>query len=140
MTQYTNRLTLAVPESLMDAANNLSLIMGRSADDINTFTTATWEDITGNLYAVASAVSKPIVVQALSTGLPDPLPAHAEDADIALAQQALDAIEVFQSAQGMGESVTEATQAAPSAIILAIDNDPLTALTEMGLTRVEVEL
>jgi hypothetical protein len=129
-TQYTNRLTLAVPESLIDAANNLALIMGRSADDINTFTQATWQDANGNLYAVASAVSKPIVVQALSTGLPDPLPTHAEDADIALAQQALDAIVVFDTG----------VLADTDIIVLAIDDDPLTVLADMGLTRVEAEI
>jgi hypothetical protein len=130
MSQYTNRLTLAIPESLMDAANNLALIMGESASDINTFTTATWQDASGNLYAVCSAVSKPVVVQALSTGLPDPLPSHAEDADVTLAQQALDAIEVY------GEGVTVST----SKIVLAIDDNPLDALAGMGLTRLEEDL
>jgi hypothetical protein len=129
-TQYTNRLTLAVPESLMDAANNLALIMGRSTADINTFTSASWQDASGNLYAVCSAVSKPIVVQALSTGLPDPLPTHAENADVTLAQQALDAIVVFDVGVLVDTDI----------LVLAIDDDPLTALAEMGLTRVEVEL
>jgi hypothetical protein len=127
MTQYTNRLTLAVPELLMGAANNLSLIMGRSTADLNTFTQASWQDASGNLYAVCSAVSKPIVVQALSTGLPDPLPDHAEDANLTLAQQALDIIEVY------GEGVTVST----SKIVLAIDDNPLDALSGMGLTRLE---
>jgi hypothetical protein len=130
MTQYTNRLTLAVPESLMDKANNLSLIMGRSTADINTFAQATWQDASGNLYAVCSAVSKPIVVQALSTGLPDPLPAHAENADVELAQQALDAVEVY----------SEGVAAGVDKIVLAIDDNPLDALAGMGLTIVEVEL
>jgi hypothetical protein len=130
MTQYTNRLTLAAPESLMDAANNLSLIMGRSTADINTFNQASWQDGNGNLYAVCSAVSKPIVVSALSAGLPDPLPAHAKNADVTLAQQALDAIEVY------GEGVTVSA----TKIVLAIDDNPLDALAGMGLTRVEVEL
>jgi hypothetical protein len=129
-TQYTNRLTLAVPEALMDAANNLSLIMGRSTADINTFTQATWEDSSGNLYAVCSAVSKPIVVQALSAGLPDPLPSHAEDADVTLAQQALDVIEVYS------EGVTVGVDK----IVLAIDDNPLDALSGMGLTRLEEDL
>jgi hypothetical protein len=130
MTQYVNRLTLAVPESLMGAANNLALIMGRSTADINTFTTATWQDASGNLYAVCSAVSKPMVVQALSTGLPDPLPSHAENADVTLAQQALDAIEVY------GEGVA----AGVDKIVLAIDDNPLDALSGMGLTRLEEDL
>jgi hypothetical protein len=130
MTQYTNRLTMAVPESLMDASNNLALIMGRSTVDINTFTQTSWQDASGNLYAVCSAVSKPVVVNALYTGLPDPLPAHAENADVTLAQQALDAIVVFDTG----------VLADTDIIVLAIDDDPLTALAEMGLTRVEVEL
>jgi hypothetical protein len=129
-TQYINRLTLAVPESLMGAANNLALIMGRSTADINTFTNASWEDASGNLYAVCSAVSKPVVVQALSTGFPDPLPSHAENADVILAQQALDAIEVY------GEGVA----AGVDKIVLAIDDSPLDALSGMGLTRLEEDL
>jgi hypothetical protein len=128
--QYINRLTLAVPESLMGAANNLALIMGRTTADISTFTNASWQDETGNLYAVCSAVSKPIVVQALSTGLPDPLPTHAEDADVTLAQQALDAIVVFDVG----------VLADTDIIVLAIDDHPLTALADMGLTRIEEQI
>jgi hypothetical protein len=129
-TQYTDRLTLAIPESLMDAANQLALIMGESAADVNTFTQANWQDVSGNLYAVCSAVSKSTVVNALSSGLPDPLPAHADSADVALAQQALDAIEVY------GEGVTVGF----GKIVLAIDGNPLDALAGIGLTIIEQEM
>jgi hypothetical protein len=130
MTQYTNRLTLVVPDSLMDAANNLALIMGESDSDINTFTQANWQDASGNLYAVASAVSKPVVVNALSSGLPETLPSHTENTDVALAQQALDAIEVY----------SEGVTVSASKIVLAIDYSPLDALSGMGLTRLEEDL
>jgi hypothetical protein len=134
MTQYKHRLTLSVPEALIPAANQLALIMGESSADANTFTQAGWQDAQDNLYAICSAVSKPIVLGALQTGLPDPLPAHAEGADTALAQQALDALVIYQP----GDEETPATQAAHGVIVLAIDHDPLTALAAMGLTRVEV--
>lgn len=136
MTHYKHRLTLAVPEALMECSNNLALIMGESSADIRTFLTTDWQDVAGNRYAICSAVSKPVVLNALSTGLPDPLPPHAVDADVALAQQALDAITVYQP----GDEHTPATQVAPTHIVLAINHDPLTALVVMGLIRIEEEL
>lgn len=42
MSQYSHRMTLAVPESLMTQANQLALIAGESPVDVNTFTNANW--------------------------------------------------------------------------------------------------
>ncbi len=127
--QYTHRLTLAVPELLIPQANQLALAMGESAADVNTFTQASHEDADGNKYAVCSTVSKPIVLGALSAGLPDPLPSHAEGADITLAQAALDSIVQY----------SEGVTAEPSRIVLGIDMTPLEMFSSIGLTEIEQE-
>lgn len=147
MSQYTTRITLAVPEAMIPEANQLALVMGESAADVNTFSTASWQDAQSNKYAVCSAVSKPVILNALSTGLPDPVPSHAEEiVDIALAQQALDSLVIFSDAvveydeNGEEISSTPATQVDPEKITLAIDGDPMTVLTAMGLSRIEEEI
>ena len=52
MSEWTHVLTIAVPESLIDQANQLALAIGTSEDDVNTFRSADWTDGTSN-YAVA---------------------------------------------------------------------------------------
>jgi len=111
----------------MDIANNLALIMGESTADIGTFVTADWQDAEGNLYAVCSAASKPVVLGALTKGLPNPIPAHASAADVTKAQLALDVIELYE----------DGAAASPEHIVLVVDYEPLGVLGEMGLTRVE---
>ena len=123
-TEYTHRISLAVPEQLIPAANQLALLVGESPDDVNTFTQANWQDADGNLYAVCSALCKPVVLGALTSGLPDPLPTHAVGVDIRKAQQALDMLKVYE------ESIT----ASPEYIVLAIDCEPLEAFTFMGIS------
>lgn len=118
MTQYTHRVTIAVPETLLEKANHLACIVGESAADINTFREANWQDADNNLYAVASTVVKPVFLQA-AQGLP-PTPSHAEVvADRALAHQALDTLNQ------------------PGGIQMVVDVDPMEALTKLGLSPVE---
>ena len=52
MSEWTHTLTVIVPESLMDQANQLALAMGTSEDDVNTFRTADWTTGTAN-FAIA---------------------------------------------------------------------------------------
>ena len=126
MTQYTHRITLIVPEQYVDIANHLALIMGESTADIGTFVTADWLDADGNLYSVCSAASKPIVLSALTKGLPNPLPSHAADADVTKAQQALDMIELYDV--GVMASVDK--------IVLAVDTHPHDTFESAGLSMV----
>lgn len=117
-TEYIHRVTIAVPELLMEKANHLACIVGESAADINTFREANWQDAEGNLYAVASTVVKPIFLQA-AQGLP-PTPPHAEGiADRELAQQALDTLNQ------------------PGGVKMIVDVEPFMALEEMGLKPLE---
>lgn len=123
MSEYKHRLTLAVPELLMPEANQLALLAGESANDVNTFTKASWTDKAGNLYAVCSTVSKPIVLELLTKGLPTTQ--ESEGVDYTLAKQALDKVTVLK----YGVKVN------PNQITLAIDIEALGALKQMGLIQ-----
>ena len=112
MSQYTHRMTLVVPEQLMYQANQLALIAGESLDDVNTFTQANHQDADGNLYAVCSAVIKPIVLSLIDIPLAES-PLQTKGADLSLAQQAMDSVVVYQ------ESVT----VTPDNIYVGIDID-----------------
>lgn len=129
MSLYTNRMTLIVPELMIEQANQMALIAGESAADVNTFTHANWTDASGNLYAVCSTVIKPIVLQMLK----QPIAGSNYEtlgADIAIAQQALDASIIY--AKGM--------KATPKKTIIAVDTDPMQTFAELGLTRVLSEI
>lgn len=123
MSQYTHRMTLIVPESLMPQANQLALIAGESPEDVNTFTQANYQDSEGNKYAVCSTVIKPIVLELLNTPLADS-PLQAEGADLTKAQQAMDRVVMYSE----GVTVT------PDSIYIAIDYDPLEFFAALGIT------
>lgn len=120
MTQYIHRVTIVVPENLMEKANHLACIVGESAADINTFQEANWQDSSGNLYAVASTVVKPVFLETVS-GLPE-TPEHAIGvADPALAQQALDTLNQT------------------GGIRMVVDVESIVALEAMGLSLVQTD-
>ena len=130
MSQYTHRMSLAVPQALMAKANQLALIVGESSDDDKTFTTANWQDKDSNLYAICSTVIQPVVLGLFGVSLTDiTLPVHAINADVTAAQQALDKVVMYK--QGDKASTTK--------IMCAIDFEPLQAFSDMGLTIIEVE-
>ena len=128
-TQYKHRITLVVPEQYINQANHLALVMGESAEDISTFKEANWKDVDGNLYAVCSALSKPVVLGALSRGLPVPLPSHATAADVTKAQQALDLIVLYKV--GVMPSADK--------IVLAVDIHPQDTFKSVGISQVTYE-
>src|SRR5690625_3292959 len=86
MTDYTHRVTIAVPETHIDDANQLALALGESAADDQTFTATNWHDSGGNLYAVCSTVAKPVFVELAAQPLQTP--DHAPDVDLAAATRA----------------------------------------------------
>lgn len=122
MSQYTHRMTLAVPESLIPQANQLALIVGESADDVNTFTKASYQDAEGNKYAACSTVIKPIVLSLLDTPLTDS-PLQAEGADVEQAQAALDKVVVYSGSE----------KASADNIMCAINYDPLEFFASIGM-------
>lgn len=128
MSDYKHRMSLAVPQALMPQANQLALIVGVSEHDDKTFTAANWQDSDGNLYAVCSTVIKPVVLNMFGVSLSNiTLPAHAINADITAAQQALDKVVKYQH----GDKVSTDT------IMCTIDFEPLQAFADMGLTIID---
>ena len=129
MSDYKHRMSLAVPQSLVSQANQLALIVGESEHDNETFTTANWQDKDGNLYAVCSAVVKPVVLSLADKPLADS-PLQTKGADLSLAQHALDKVVMYK----------QGDKASPTSIMCAIDFEPLQAFADMGLTVIESDL
>ena len=124
MSEYTHRMSLSVPQAYMPQANQLALITGISAADVNTFTDANWQDRDGNLYAVCSTAIKPLVLGMLGIKLSSiPLPSHAEDVDVVAAQEALDKAIMWSGIE----------QVSTDKILIAIDYEPLQFFKDCGL-------
>jgi len=85
-TEYIQRATTATPLAHIPDANQLALCLGESTQDDRTFTTASYQDASGNLYAVCSTVAKPVFAQL--AGQPLQAPDHAPDMDLAAATRA----------------------------------------------------
>lgn len=127
-TKYKHRITLSCPSGLISAANQLALVAGESAADDQTFTSAGYEDVRGNLFAVASTVVTDNFL-AVANGLPAELPAHAINADRELAQQALDAMVMWQ--EGATFDINSLT--------MAVGLTPQDTLVQWGLTQIVTE-
>ena len=85
-TLYQQSSTIATPVSHIPDANQLALALGESHADDRTFTSASYQDADGNLYAVCSTVTKPVFAQL--AGQPLQAPDHAPDMDLAAATRA----------------------------------------------------
>ena len=85
-TQYQQRATIAAPAQHIQDANQLALCLGESSADDQTFTTASYQDTQGNLYALCSTVAKPIFAEL--AGQPLQALDHAPDMDLAAATRA----------------------------------------------------
>jgi len=118
-TQYSHRITIAVPENLTDNANHLAAIIGESPADIDTFSICQYRD-DGGLYSVSSFVAKPSVLGA-AIALPE-TPSFAIHVDRVKAQAALDTLNQ------------------PGGIIMIVDVDPIMALEQMGLSAIETNV
>ena len=92
MTQYVQKATIATPAAQIQDANQLALALGESSADDQTFTTASYQDADGNLYAVCSTVAKPIFAQI--AGQPLQAPDHAPDMDLAAATRAQELLQI----------------------------------------------
>lgn len=88
--EYIYRLNFVVPEALIEAANNLALLIGESEYDIYTYSIAEYQDLSLNKYAVCSTVVKQESLDILeSDGFNITIPEHASQVDMALVQQIL---------------------------------------------------
>lgn len=126
MTQYKHRITLIVPESMLDIANQLALIAGESSEDVNTFSSVGWQDVYGNRYAVCSAAVKPIVLSILGKPIIDS-GLTADGADFEKAQEAMSNSVVYK----------ENVLANQEKILIAVDVEPLFFISDAGLTEIQ---
>ena len=125
-TKYSERATISTPFTHIPDANQLALALGESAADDQTFSTASYQDADGNLYAVCSTVAKPIFAQ--MAGQPLQAPDHAPDMDLAAATRAQALLQINDGT------------ASPD-VIAVILGDRLESAQDhikaLGLTRVE---
>ena len=85
-TAYIQRATIAAPLTHIPHANQLALALGESSADDQTFSTASYQDADGNLYAVCSTVAKPVFAELAGQRLQ--APDHSPDMDLAAATRA----------------------------------------------------
>lgn len=130
-----NRVTVIVPAALIDAANHVHVLLGKSKG-FNTYGEPRWQDAQGNLYAVSSGLWTDAQITGVTN--PDVLSQiePPEGVDMALAAQAQASFELRQAA------VSGDTPATPMAgVILALaGGSPVELLAEIGIFRVKEAL
>ena len=125
-TLYQQKATIAAPLAHTPDANQLALCLGESSADDQTFTTASYQDAAGYLYAVCSTVAKPIFAQI--AGQPLQAPDHAPDMDLAAATRAQALLQINGGI------------ASPDVIAVILGDRKESAqdhINALGLTRVE---
>ena len=120
MSEWTHNLTVIVPESLMDAGNQLVLAVGTSEDDINTFKIADWTDGTSN-YAVAHTVAVEQIMDYFAQ-LPTELQAGV----------------VFPTVATDDAGTTVLTGSDTTAIQVFVDAEPFMVFSLLNLTRIPI--
>ena len=126
MTLYIQKVTIAVPSSHIPDANQLALCLGESAADDQTFNSASYQDVDGNLYAVCSTVAKPAFSE--MAGQPLQAPDHAPEMDLVAATRAQSLLQINNG------------KARPDVIAVILGNRLESAqdhIAALGLTRVE---
>lgn len=127
------RITIAVPEAHIEAANQLARCIGYTEADGLTYGEAGWQDAGGNRYAVASTLASP----AFLTTAVSPLAEPPWGADMAAAAAAQALVAVFGVADAEGELPDMAAK--PGRITAIIHDDPQQALAWLGLERADRE-
>ena len=130
MSEYVMRVTIAVPEGIVEEANDLAMVLGQGPNDAYTFRDPTWEDVEGNIYSLASTPIKPSfyteALSALSRPEWDESPYRV---NMSAANRAQDKLVIYNPLS----PVTVTT----SSILAVIDDDPRSSAIVMGLTRIE---
>ena len=125
-TDYIQKATIATPASHIPDANQLALALGESSADDRTFSTASYQDAQGNLYAVCSTVAKSIFADL--AGQPLQAPDHAPDMDVEAATRAQALLQI------------NGGTASPDVIAVILGDRLESAqdhIAALGLTRVE---
>jgi len=124
------RITAACPESLINDANQLAMVLAYGPDDANTYRGLGYQDADGNLYACASWESGPEFVSKATS----PLVRPEWDTESLID---MDAANRAQSALVFSE---EAVQATPASLTAIGGMGGLQAIEAMGLTAVPQEI
>ena len=124
------RITIACPDALRGDANNLAMVLGYRPDDVQTYVALNWQDVDGNLYAVASLPVSDTFTTAAQVALQRP----AWDTDSAISMAGAN------RAQAALVFSLEAVEVAPDKLTACAGDDALATLAAMGLTQVEVEI
>ena len=127
--KYIFRLTVSIPESLIEAANHLAVALGESAGDFETFIQADWQDSEGNKYAVASMQCTETFFQYAGSQL--------QQRDFAPENWSVELASLAQSkiALWMGEG--DLPTADPDKIVGIVMDDPRAALAALAVERIE---
>ena len=126
MSQWTHTLTIVVPELLMTQANQLALAVGTSEDDVNTFTAAGWTDGTSK-FSVCSTRAVAGIFEYFGAVDAEGNP------ELAAALASIVFVQFTTDADG----VTTITGNDRSKIRVITDIEPLSALAQLGLVRID---
>jgi hypothetical protein len=126
-TAYQYRLTVSVPEALIEAANHLAVAIGESAGDFESFQQADWVDAGGNKYAVSS-MQCTATLFAYAGGMLTKRDFAPDEWSFELASFAQSKIELWR---GEGPIPT----ADPAKIVGIVMDDPLQVVNMLGLAR-----
>lgn len=122
------RVTIAVPEAHIEAANHLARCIGYTEADGMTYGEAAWQDSDGNRYALASTMAEASFVATAASPLVEP----PWGADMIAAAQAQAIVAVFGVAEDEGSPAAQ-----PDRITAIVLDDPQAAIGMLGVTRVD---
>ncbi len=126
------RITIACPEGMVSDANQFALCVGNTPADVQTFGAATWEDGSGERYALASLLAGEVFPQTAAAVLQ--APAHSPDADVAGAARAQAALQIWAPA-----SPDSFPEVGSGRLVAVIGLDAGLAIPLLGLSPVPVE-
>lgn len=127
MTDYTNKLTVLVPEALKDISNNLAAASGLSEYDLGTFNHAGYEDSENNKYCVISTM----VTDAFLEKIGEPLVRPAFDVD--------HLIDMTKAAEAQALIRFNADDVL-NFISAGVNVDPFEFIASAGLTLIPIDL
>lgn len=122
------RVTVAVPEALMEAANHTHVVLGK-CDHLNTYAATNFQDAAGNKYAVSSGLWSDSQIAGVTNpsalaGVNAP-----EGVDLSLVGAAQAAFELHENI----------ALAAPNKIIARVGDNAVSVLESMRLVPINIE-
>ena len=123
------RITVACPEQLQSDSNQLAMCLALSKADVDTYKDLSWQDVDGNLYAVASFPTTDAWIHFAQNALNRP----SWDTDNIIDMEAA------TRAQGKLWFNEKALIATPDTLTACLGDNGLRTIALMGLTIVEQE-